>query len=74
MPLEVSGTFKDPTVRPKPGPLVARAAAAVALYALAPPAALLALIEMGPGENEWCGEAFALARKDSAGNRKDRGP
>jgi len=31
-----------------------RAAAAVALYAIAPPAALLALIETGPGHNANC--------------------
>lgn len=63
VPLEIGGTFKDPSIQPKTGPLVARAAAAAALYALAPPAALLALIETGPGENERCGEALALARE-----------
>ena len=53
-PLRVGGTFKAPTIRPQGGPLLLRSAAAVALYALAPPAALLALVETGPGENADC--------------------
>jgi len=54
VPLEVRGTFKDPRLSPQPGPLVARAAVAAALYAIAPPAALLALIETGPGKDVGC--------------------
>jgi AsmA family protein len=53
-PLEVGGTLKDPKFRPQAKPLLARAAAAVVLYAIAPPAALLALIETGPGEDTDC--------------------
>ncbi len=53
-PLEISGTLKDPEFQPKMKPLLARAAAAVALYAIAPPAALLALVETGPGEDTTC--------------------
>lgn len=54
VPLEVGGTFKDPQLSPQPGPLVARAAVAAALFAIAPPAALLALIETGPGKDIGC--------------------
>jgi AsmA family protein len=54
VPLEVRGTFKEPEFSPQPGPLVARAAIAAALFAVAPPAALLALIETGPGEDVGC--------------------
>ena len=54
VPLEVRGTFKDPQLSPQPGPLVARAALAAALFAIAPPAALLALIETGPGKDVGC--------------------
>jgi uncharacterized protein involved in outer membrane biogenesis len=54
LPLEVGGTFKDPQLNPQPGPLVARAALAAALFAIAPPAALLALIETGPGDDAGC--------------------
>ncbi|HEY5808538.1 MAG TPA: AsmA family protein, partial [Povalibacter sp.] len=57
VPLKVSGSFKDPSFRPEAGPLLARVTAAGALYAVAPPAALLALIETGPGQNIDCGPA-----------------
>lgn len=53
-PIEIGGTFKDPAFQPKAKPLLARAAAAAALYAIAPPAALLALVETGPGEDVDC--------------------
>ena len=56
-PLQVGGTFKNPSLRPQPGPLLARAALAAVLYAVAPPAALLALIETGPGEDVGCRSA-----------------
>ncbi|HEY6643986.1 AsmA family protein [Povalibacter sp.] len=58
-PLMIGGTFKDPSFRPEIGPLAARVGAATALYTLAPPAALLALIETGPGESIDCGPAVA---------------
>lgn len=54
-PLRVRGTLLEPRIRPQGGPLFLRGAAAAALYAVAPPAALLALIETGPGENADCG-------------------
>ena len=53
-PLEIGGTFKDPSVQPKPAPLAGRVAVAAALFAITPPAALLALIETGPGEDIDC--------------------
>jgi uncharacterized protein involved in outer membrane biogenesis len=53
-PLEISGTFKDPKFRPQAKSLLGRAAIAAALYAIAPPAALLAFIETGPGEDVDC--------------------
>ncbi len=54
-PLRVRGPIKDPTVRPEGGPLILRTAIAAALYTVAPPAAILALIETGPGEDTACG-------------------
>jgi AsmA family protein len=57
VPLKVGGSFKDPSFSPEVGPLALRGAAAAALYAIAPPAALLALIETGPGSNIDCGPA-----------------
>jgi uncharacterized protein involved in outer membrane biogenesis len=63
-PLEISGTLKDPRFRPQVKPLLARAAAAAALYAVAPPAALLALIETGPGEDTDCGAEGGKGRRE----------
>jgi len=54
-PLRLTGTLKHPRIRPEAGPLIARGVIAAALYAIAPPAALLALIETGPGEDTACG-------------------
>lgn len=54
-PLRIRGTLAHPKVRPEMGPLALRVLAAAALYALAPPAALLALIETGPGKDTDCG-------------------
>jgi uncharacterized protein involved in outer membrane biogenesis len=59
VPLEVGGTFKRPSFHPEAGPLATRAAIAGALYAIAPPAALLALIETGPGGKVQCGPESA---------------
>ncbi len=54
-PLYVRGTFKHPDAGVKPGPLIARGAAAVALGAvLTPAAALLALISPSGGEENQC--------------------
>lgn len=66
-PLRVRGTLMEPTVRPQGGPLVLRGAIAAALYSLAPPAALLALMESGPGENADCaGGAQGQIREKAA--------
>jgi uncharacterized protein involved in outer membrane biogenesis len=64
-PLQVGGTLKDPTFRPQAKSLLGRAAVAAALYAIAPPAALLALIETGPGESIDC---YTGKDKDDAGD------
>ena len=63
-PLRVRGTLMDPTIRPQGGPLVLRGAVAAALFSLAPPAALLALVETGPGENADCAGG-AQAQRDA---------
>ena len=78
-PIDVGGTFKTPQVRPERGPLIARGAAALALYAIAPPAALLALIETGPGEDTDCGRGSgdgkaAKAREDRRDEGTDKPP
>lgn len=53
-PLVVEGRFKTPDFHPSWSSLVARGAAALSLAAISPPAALLALIEPGMGENAPC--------------------
>lgn len=58
-PLRIGGTLGKPAVFPEPAPLALRAVAAAALYAIAPPAALLALIETGPGKDTDCGASVA---------------
>ncbi|TXK66009.1 AsmA family protein [Alkalisalibacterium limincola] len=53
-PVEIRGTFLDPDVGIDAGPLLLRGIAAAALYALTPPAALLALVETGDENGEGC--------------------
>ncbi|HWJ06682.1 MAG TPA: AsmA family protein [Steroidobacteraceae bacterium] len=72
-PLKVGGTFKEPKFRPEGKALALRAAAAAALYAITPPAALLALIETGPGENVDCYQGGKpSAGKDKAKDTKGK--
>jgi len=58
-PLRIGGTFKDPSFRPDFKALGIRGAIAVALGTITPPAALLATIETGPGEDSNCGGRYA---------------
>lgn len=58
-PLLVDGTFKDPSFRPDLARVGLRGAIALALGSIAPPAALLATLELGPGENSTCGGQYA---------------
>jgi len=58
-PLRISGTFKDPGFRPDFKALGLRGAIALALGSIAPPAALLATFEPGPGKDSDCGGKYA---------------
>jgi uncharacterized protein involved in outer membrane biogenesis len=58
-PLHIAGTFKDPSFRPDFKALGIRGAVALALGSIAPPAALLATIEPGPGKDADCGGQYA---------------
>ncbi|VTU32302.1 putative protein involved in outer membrane biogenesis [Variovorax sp. PBL-H6] len=53
-PVRVFGTFKQPDFALEKGPLVARAGGAIALAAAAPLAALVPLLETGPGLQTNC--------------------
>lgn len=58
-PLIVGGTFKDPSFHPDMKRVGLRGALALVLGSIAPPAALLATLEFGPGENANCGGHYA---------------
>ena len=58
-PLVVGGTFADPSFRPDLARLGLRGAIALALGSIAPPAALLATIDLGGGEDSGCGGDYA---------------
>jgi uncharacterized protein involved in outer membrane biogenesis len=58
-PLVIGGTFKDPSFRPDFKRLGLRGALALALGSIAPPAALLATLELGPGKDSDCGGKYA---------------
>ena len=58
-PLLVGGSFKQPTFKPDMGRIGLRAAIALGLGSIAPPAALLATLELGPGDNASCGGQYA---------------
>jgi AsmA family protein len=63
-PLHVDGTFKKPDVGVDKGIVALKAGAAAALGTLAAPlAAILALINPGPGEEVPCGQLIADASK-----------
>lgn len=65
-PLHLRGTFKEPKVRPD-GKLLVKGGAAAALGALINPlAALLPLIETGPGKNADCDSLVAAAERTAA--------
>ena len=58
-PLVVDGSFRDPGFRPDMGLLGLRGAIALTLGSIAPPAALLATLELGGGEDSDCGGQYA---------------
>ncbi|MEF3082787.1 AsmA family protein [Luteimonas sp. SMYT11W] len=58
-PLTISGTFASPSFRPDLARLGLRGAIALALGSIAPPAALLATLELGGGEDSGCGGPYA---------------
>ncbi|WP_219116331.1 AsmA family protein [Janthinobacterium sp. UMAB-56] len=61
-PLYVQGTFSKPDVSVDKGVLALRAGGAAALAVVAPVAALLPLVNTGPGEDSACAALLAQAR------------
>lgn len=63
VPFNVQGSFADPSVKPEMGKLLARGGGALLLGALVNPlAALIPLIETGPGQDSDCSALMARAR------------
>jgi uncharacterized protein involved in outer membrane biogenesis len=58
-PVDVGGTFAKPAFHLETGNLIARLGAAVGLGILAPPAALLPLIDTGLGDQNACHQAYS---------------
>jgi len=58
-PLIVEGTFKHPRFHPDYARVGLRGALALVLGNIAPPAALLATLELGPGKDANCGGRYA---------------
>ncbi len=63
-PFDVRGSFKDPQIAPDKATLVARGGGALLLGAVTPIAALLALIETGPGKDSDCESLVARAKSE----------
>jgi uncharacterized protein involved in outer membrane biogenesis len=61
-PLYINGTFKEPKFGLQKGPLTRKIAASALLALLNPLAAVIPLIETGPGRDAACGELVANAR------------
>jgi hypothetical protein len=70
VPIDIGGTFAHPSVAPKGGPLVLRGAAVAALAAIAPPLALLGLIETGPGKDLACGPGVPQSENQKSEERQ----
>ncbi|MGH8515934.1 MAG: AsmA family protein [Panacagrimonas sp.] len=64
-PLHVRGTLKDPSVRPDRAVLIKGGIAAVLGALINPIAALLPLIETGPGKNSDCDALVAAAERSA---------
>jgi uncharacterized protein involved in outer membrane biogenesis len=65
-PIVIGGTFNAPIVGPAVGPVVARVGAAVGLGLLAPPLALLPLIDFGGASDLDCRALIEQARVNTA--------
>jgi uncharacterized protein involved in outer membrane biogenesis len=62
-PLRVDGSFKDPGFHPDVKVITLRGIAAAVLGSIAPPLALIATVETGPGEDTNCGGSPAVASR-----------
>ncbi|MGZ5166527.1 MAG: AsmA family protein [Burkholderiales bacterium] len=69
-PIDITGTFQNPTVRPELGPVAARGAVAVALGAVtAGIGALLPLLQTGKEKSTNCSALINSAERQSPGSK-----
>jgi AsmA family protein len=61
-PIVIGGTFGTPAIHPSLGPVIARIGAAVGLGVVAPPLALLPLIDLGDAPDADCRALYQDAR------------
>jgi uncharacterized protein involved in outer membrane biogenesis len=64
VPFNVRGSFQKPQIAPDKAALIARGGGALLLGSVAPIAALLALIETGPGKDSDCEALIARAKSE----------
>jgi uncharacterized protein involved in outer membrane biogenesis len=67
-PINITGTFKQPSIRPG-AELAVRGAAAVGLGIAFPPLALLPMIQLGVGDDHRCDHILAEAKQQQNGQR-----
>jgi hypothetical protein len=73
-PIDITGTFKSPHVKPEPAALGTRLGVAAALTAVFPPAGLLATIQLGLGKDHNCGALIAAAQQQQPITPQQAGP
>lgn len=67
-PINITGTFRNPSIRPG-AELAARGGAAAGLAVLFPPLALLPTIQFGVGDDHRCDQLLNQAKTEANGNR-----
>jgi len=64
-PIDITGTLRDPSIRPAIAPLAERGAIATALGFIAPPLALLATIQLGVDDPHQCADLVDEAKQEA---------
>ena len=64
VPFYVKGSFSDPSISPDKGRLLLRGGGAILLGLINPLAAIIPLIETGPGQDSDCGALLKRVRSD----------
>jgi hypothetical protein len=73
-PIDITGTFKHPQVKPEPKALGTRLGIAAVLTAVFPPAGLLSTIQLGLGKDHNCSALIAEAQHQQPITPQQAGP